>query len=583
MPALRIQGAIYHRVGPIIPAPFQEPSFIQAFFYDGHNYESNFNLTQRQIIRNIHTLMRNHNPFLQYLQTQHNLHPNSYELPDFTIHFADKPPPGQHERRYNAPQSSECLGILIGDFESENVAAARREVIIHSRDGELQTIPTTHPSYDPFGYGITHLKGDLGWYTNIQHDHGTRNVTMMDFYSYRCQIRDHNLNYIDEDALLYGGLLAQQYWIDQWVKLEEQRLNWIRFNQTKLKVELYIGLQDAIREGDAQNAGRHVILPSTHAQSPRNMSANYQDAMTIVGHYGKPTLFITVTCNPSWPEIKLSLPPGIQSNERPDITTRVFKMKLKEVLDDLIKNQVLGQVIAHIHVIEFQKRGLPHAHILLIMHPNDVPKDASDYDSIVCAELTNPAINPHLYNTITSNMIHACSHDRCMKNGDCEKKFPKSFKETTSEVDNSFPEYRRRRNDYSIQKNGFTYDNRHVVPYNPYLSFKYNCHINVEICSSIVSVKYLYKYVYKGHDRASIRLARATAVGEAILAQQPEAEHRIDEIKSYTDSRCVSAPEACWRIFGFHLGEKYPHVERLAIHLPLQQVYKNNLYNNMQI
>ena len=36
LPALRIQGAICHRVGPIIPAPFQEPSFIQALFYDGY-------------------------------------------------------------------------------------------------------------------------------------------------------------------------------------------------------------------------------------------------------------------------------------------------------------------------------------------------------------------------------------------------------------------------------------------------------------------------------------------------------------------------------------------------------------------
>lgn len=40
-------------------------------------------------------------------------------------------------------------------------------------------------------------------------------------------------------------------------------------------------------------------------------------------------------------------------------------------------------------------------------------------------------------------------------------------------------------------------DNRSVVPYNPYLLEKYDAHMNVEICSSITSVKYLYKYVYK--------------------------------------------------------------------------------------
>jgi hypothetical protein len=49
---------------------------------------------------------------------------------------------------------------------------------------------------------------------------------------------------------------------------------------------------------------------------------------------------------------------------------------------------------------------------------------------------------------------------------------------------------------------GFVFYNRWVVPYNPYLTMRYQCHINVKVCSSITTVKYLYKYVYKGHDRA---------------------------------------------------------------------------------
>jgi hypothetical protein len=47
-------------------------------------------------------------------------------------------------------------------------------------------------------------------------------------------------------------------------------------------------------------------------------------------------------------------------------------------------------------------------------------------------------------------------------------------------------------------------DNRWVVSYNPYLLRLFNCHINVEACGSINAVKYLFKYIYKGHDRASI-------------------------------------------------------------------------------
>jgi hypothetical protein len=62
------------------------------------------------------------------------------------------------------------------------------------------------------------------------------------------------------------------------------------------------------------------------------------------------------------------------------------------------------------------------------------------------------------------------------------------------------------RNNYclaaAVAEVGLPFDNRWVVPYNPYLSLLFNCHINVKVCTSIAVVKYLYKYVCKGHDRA---------------------------------------------------------------------------------
>ena len=54
--------------------------------------------------------------------------------------------------------------------------------------------------------------------------------------------------------------------------------------------------------------------------------------------------------------------------ERPIIVARVFAGKLKELEDDLYKKHVLGRVVAHVRVTEFQKRGLPHVHILLMLH-----------------------------------------------------------------------------------------------------------------------------------------------------------------------------------------------------------------------
>ena len=85
------------------------------------------------------------------------------------------------------------------------------------------------------------------------------------------------------------------------------------------------------------------------------------------------------------------------------------------------------------------------------------------------------------------------------------KALPKEFAEKTF-VGDGYPHIRRRDNGKFVVKNGIPSDDKYVVPYNPYLSKKYNVHINVEICSSIRSCKYLYKYVYKGPDMASVAM-----------------------------------------------------------------------------
>lgn len=84
--------------------------------------------------------------------------------------------------------------------------------------------------------------------------------------------------------------------------------------------------------------------------------------------------------------------------------------------------------------------------------------------------------------------------------GTCYANYPKNFSNKTKKTSNGFPKYKRRNNSHTIQIN-----NRNVVPYNTYLCKKFNAHINVEICSSLIAVKYLYKYTYKGSDTAIIR------------------------------------------------------------------------------
>ena len=168
---------------------------------------------------------------------------------------------------------------------------------------------------------------------------------------------------------------------------------------------------------------------------------------------------------------------------------------------------VLGRVISYTYVVEFQKRGLPHAHILLILDEKDKIKTTNDYDKIISAELPNEN-DIHLYNCIVKNNIHGpCGkfnpNSPCMdeKKVFCTKHFPRALNQYTIDDDNGYPIYKRRDDGRRLKYGKDIIPNCWIVPYNPMLSRKYQCHINVEICSSIKSIKYLFKYIYKGPDQ----------------------------------------------------------------------------------
>ncbi|KAL3532810.1 hypothetical protein ACH5RR_006331 [Cinchona calisaya] len=102
------------------------------------------------------------------------------------------------------------------------------------------------------------------------------------------------------------------------------------------------------------------------------------------------------TCNPSWPEIRDHLIEGDEGKNRPDLVVRVFHAKLEKLKDELFKKNIFGKVAAYTYVIEFQKRGLPHAHFLLILKPQYKMYRLDEYDKIVSAEIPDKKKYPHL-------------------------------------------------------------------------------------------------------------------------------------------------------------------------------------------
>jgi len=361
--------------------------------------------------------------------------------------------------------------------------------------------------------------------------------------------------------------------VDAYAAIEQNRLKYLHLNQKKLHANLYQGLQDAIVAGDTSAAtiGQRIILPSSFTVGPHHMVQNYQDAMAICRWAGYPDAFVTFTCNPQWLEIKRALLLRQQPQDRPDLVTREFKIKLKELINDIHKNHILGRTIAGIYVIEFQKRGLPHAHILIFFTEDSKPHTVEDMDRMISAKLMNSKTNKLAHETITKCTMHgpcgaAFPNAPCMEEGKCKKQYPRKFQSETVTDVNGYPIYQRRDTWHTVLVHGIELDNRWVVPHNVYLSTKYDAHINVEVCNNIRAVKYLFKYVYKGHDRATVEILRQSdnaTEGNVV---------DIDEIKKYLNCRYVFASEPAWRIFKFDIHERFPTVERLQYHLPNQQM-----------
>ncbi|XP_014298458.2 uncharacterized protein LOC106693783 [Microplitis demolitor] len=297
-----------------------------------------------------------------------------------------------------------------------------------------------------------------------------------------------------------------------------------------------------------------VMLPSSFTGGPRYMHERTQDDMTYVRHFGRPDLFITFTCNPKWKEIEELLVQGQKSHDRHDLIVRIFHVKIKHMMNLLTKGCIFGKTKCHMYTVEWQKRGLPHIHILLWLEEKLRPESI---DKVISAELPNQDQDQELYEIIKTNMIHGpCGsfnrNSPCMVDGSCTKKYPKHFMKETQTGEDGYPKYRRR----SPEDGGVTtiineinIDNRWVVPYNPVLCRTFKAHINVEVCNSVKSIKYICEYINKGSDQA------AFTVGD------------LDEVTKYEAGRYISTSEAVWRILSFPIYERFPPVMHLAVHL----------------
>ncbi len=193
-----------------------------------------------------------------------------------------------------------------------------------------------------------------------------------------------------------------------------------------------------------------MVLPSTHIGSERYMRQKMHDIIAISNSIGHPDVFLTITSNPRWPEIEESLLPGQCACDRPDLCNRVFQMKQKILMTHLKEDQPFRGIVADVSVIEFHKRGLVHAHIILFLHEEAkrALENPEQVDKFISAEIPSQE-DPALREAIIKHLIHRpCTHDsnaRCLRNGKCSKLFPNAFQtETGSTEGDYYISYRRR-------------------------------------------------------------------------------------------------------------------------------------------
>ncbi|KAJ3702672.1 hypothetical protein LUZ61_006377 [Rhynchospora tenuis] len=536
----RVSGQVCHLMSSLLPADEHPPRFAQLYMYDTENEIANrlnsFPTVDRssaprpQIIHALTEMLNQHNPYVQAFRS---VRERILSDTGDTLRLRITAQRSGDGRQYSAPAAPEVVGLIVGDIDSQHFD---RDLIMQRRPGALERVSSLHPSYMPFQYPLLFVRGEDGFRLNIEcanpgssrSSSVRQHVTMNEYYCYRLHVLA-----IGSNIILQSGRLLHQISVDMFACVDQSRLLYIRRNQASLRSDTYVNVRNAVLNHDVfgHSIGRRIILPPSHVGSPRYMFQNYQDAIAVCRHLGPPHLFITFT---------------------------------------------------FIHSVEFQKRGLPHVHIVVWLAQQNSLCDAHRIDQVISAELPDPTSDPDAYSVVSQFMVHgpcgaARPHSPCMQNNRCTKRFPKRFHDATLMTEDGVVVYRRRDTGLTVQKNGVSLDNRYVVPYNLNLLFKYQAHINVDRCHTSVMIRYLFKYISKGRDRARVSLTRAqpnigpnTNQDGASTSQQTQSEHIVDEVLDYLDCRYLTPHESIWRLFQYHIHYSHPSVERLPIHLPFE-------------
>lgn len=536
-------GKTFHRIGCLQPSQGVPHAFAQIYTLDVEQAavrrRSLFGGADSELrqpnLTQLHLLLLQHNPYVrQFVQAA------AENSPELIWRCADD-------------ISTMQMGAIVSEPGSS------RQIIIQRVDGGIQCIDDGHALYHPLAYPFLFPLGSGGWHERLRvmsvDQRRDRFVTLTEWGRY------HLMHRSIASHLQRCQRLSLEFYCDMWAQVEARNAHFHRSpaQQAKYRAARVAAVEDQLSARvPPADIGQPVIrLPSSFVGSARYYQQLYMDAMALPKKFGKPDIFLTMTCNPHWPEIQNALPPNSHYRHHPDIVARVFMLKLRALIHDIVDAEIFGPVHAYIYRIEWQARGLPHAHMLIILR--DKILSARQIDAVVCAEMPDPVKDPVLHALVTKHMLHpqcdvddslGCRRDKNNHVCACVRFYPKDMSKDTVVMLDGYPRYRRRGRFTSVRRNGTIVTDNWVVPFNAYLLRRYGCHCNTEICAHFRSFKYIYKYTYKAPDHTAVA---------------------IDEIQAHLSGRLLSVSEAVHRLLELPLHKEYPSVCRLDIHLPQQQ------------
>lgn len=264
MPTFKVQGQIYHLVGSLLPAVPGKSEFLQMYFIEDYDVQASRRCNvipnlDKNLVHALQQMLHSCNRYVTSFRYQVENATNIQDL-KLLIH-ADRKPAEAHRGRFNALTVNEVAVVLVGQEYG-----GRRDIVFQRRDSKLHRVSETHRSYDALQYPLLLPRGEDGYSIDIpQYNPSTKTyvhnktVSAAQFDAYRMMVRNGEYN-----IFLRSSRLAHQYRTDNFAKIESERLQYYRFNQTKPRADSYIHLRDALRENeDVTGVGQMVILPSS--------------------------------------------------------------------------------------------------------------------------------------------------------------------------------------------------------------------------------------------------------------------------------------------------------------------------------